>query len=633
MSFKRAAGGRRVLLVGLALMGVMGVSCSREPASALSRVAVLRFENLSPDVSLDWMGRAASDIIAHELDSGQTKVISPGTLHANPLTQSRPVSAPGESVERSAALADGATRIVMGQISQAGNRLILDVTESDATTGKTIQSFTVAAPDTGDLYSVADAAARHLSPKVNPFDSRNNEAIAFWARGMEETDYDKATGDYARAAQADPNFAQAWLAWSGTVSAHGDRAAAEKILAEAQQHANRFNDIDRARLKLASVQLTGDRAAVLAALNEFARLRPDDVDNVRAVADQNFTAHAFQAAASGYRRLTQLSPDDPAVWNQLGYTLMYSGDYNGAMSAIEHYQRLAPKDVNAIDSQGDIALAFGRFSEAEKFYDQSASRDPNFQNSTDLYKAAMARLMTGDVAGADKKFEAYIAARTNASDAAVPFRTAAWRFLSGRHDEGFAALTKLAAGPQPQMKALALTQMAIWDLELGRRDRALQESSDAIKSGAALPSTLIARFASEDIHSAAEWSARADRMLSAPQLVQVKPLALGYALYLSHQWQAAEALWKQLAERASPDDSITPVIYARILVGLNRVREAAPYVRLFPLVHPDGPQEFVGLAFPEIFDVRAVMLAAEGKSAEAEASRKIFRILWGTAGV
>ncbi len=610
------------------------VSCSRQPAATASRIAVLRFENVAPDPSTDWMGRAASEIITREISTGQTTVISTLALHANPLAQFRPVSAPGESAEFSAAVADGATRIVLGQISRAGNRLMLDVTERDPASGKTLETFTLASPDSGNLYALADAAARRLSPQVVPFESKNNQAIAAWAQAMEESDYSKANGDYARAVQADPDFASAWLAWLGTASARGDREAAAKILTEASQHANRFSDVNRSRLKLAGAQLNGDRAAALAAMNELGRLLPDDVDNLRAIADRNFAARQYATAVSGYRRLTQLTPNDALLWNQLGYALVYAGDHDGAMSALQTYQRLVPNDPNPFDSQGDAAFAFGRFAEAEKLYEQAAAKDPSFENSSDLYKAAEAHLMTGDVAGADKKFETYAAARRTAKDAALPFRTAQWRFLSGKHDEALASLATLLASPDPQFKApqfraLALTQKAIWEFQMGRRDAALQDSGEALKTGAASPTTLIARFASEDARTAADWSARAERMLASPQLAQLRPAALAYALYMSHDWQAAEPAWKLLVERSGPDDTISPVIYADILVELKRPRDAEPLVRLFPLPRPNGQQEFLSLAIPKIFDTRAAVLEAGGKIAEAEASRKVFKALWG----
>jgi tetratricopeptide (TPR) repeat protein len=611
-------------------LAVCLAGCSHQPPTGATRIAVLRFENLTPDVSLDWMGRAASEIIAQEISGGQT-VISPGALHANPNAMFRPVSAPGESVERGAALAEGATRIVSGQVSLVRNQLVLDITERDPISQKTLRNFTATVPGSGDLYGAADAAARQFSSRIVPFDTRNNQALASWARALEEPDPAKVTSEYASAVQADPDFASAWLAWARTANEHGDHAGAGKILAEAQQHAARFSELNRARVKLATAEFAGDRANVLAAMNEVGRLLPEDADNTRAIGDLNLSARQFSAAAAAYRRLTTLTPSAPPAWNQLGYALMYAGDFDGAMSALQTYQRLSPGDVNPIDSQGDVAFAFGRFADAGKLYAQASAKDPAFQNSADLYKAALAHLMTGDVPGADKKFDAYVAARRGAKDPMLGIRTAQWQFISGRHAEALASLGDLAkaAGP-PQLRTLMLTQVALWNLQLGHRDLALQESSDALKTGAASANTLIARFACEDAHGAVDWSARADRILGAPQLAQLKPAALAWALYLAHEWQAAEPLWKQLTDRAGSDDSITPAIYGQLLVELKRTKEAEPFVRLFPIPRPDQTQEFLSMVIPEIFETRAAVLAAQGKSSDADASRKVFHALSGS---
>ena len=334
-------------------------------------------------------------------------------------------------------------------------------------------------------------------------------------------------------------------------------------------------------------------------------------------------------------RSTQLTPDNGLAWNQLGYALMSAGDRDGAMSALQTYQRLLPNDANPLDSQGDIAFAFGRFSEAEKLYERAAALDPAFGNSAPLYKAAAALLMTGDIAGADKKFEAWVTARRAAKDPLTAIRSAQWSFISGRQTQALAALSSLASGVEPefkapQMKALVLTQMAVWDLQLGRRDRAMRESDEALKTGAPSATTLIVRFASEDAHTAADWSARAVRILGSPQLAQLKPIALAYALYIAQQWDAAAPAWKDLVDRSGPDDSITPMIYAQILVELKRPRDAEPHVRLFPIPHPESNQEFLSLVVPKVFDTRADVLASEGKAAESEASRKIFKTLWHT---
>jgi len=177
------------------------------------------------------MGRAASEVIARELAGGKTTVISGAALHNNPLAQQRALSAPGESTERDAAIAEGATRVVIGEISRVGNRLLIDVSERDPASGATLDNFSLSSPDRNDLYSLADAAAHHISPQVTAFETRNNEAIAAWARALEENDYAKVSDYYSRAVQADPQFASAWLSWAGAASGHGDRAEAANAVA------------------------------------------------------------------------------------------------------------------------------------------------------------------------------------------------------------------------------------------------------------------------------------------------------------------------------------------------------------------------------------------------------------------
>ena len=77
-------------------------------------------------------------------------------------------------------------------------------------------------------------------------------------------------------------------------------------------------------------------------------------------------------------------------------------------------------------------LMAGRLAEAEKFYLQAVEKDPNFNNNGALIKAALARLLTGDVPGANTLAERYLAARAEAKDPIVDYRRAEWTWISGR---------------------------------------------------------------------------------------------------------------------------------------------------------------------------------------------------------
>jgi tetratricopeptide (TPR) repeat protein len=538
--------------LALALLLAGSLACNRPIVSG--RIAVLRFENLTPDASLDWMGRAASAIVSSE------------------------ISAPGPAEG-----SEGATILVLGQLTRTGNRLTLDITKRDAIRQRNTESFSVSTADPNGLYALADAAARRLSPRIVPFETRDNQALAAWAQALEAPDAQQAIAGYQRAVQADPGFASAWLAWSSAVAAQGDRAEAERLLAEAQQHAASFTPTGLARL-------------------------------TRIVAEQNFNGRQFQQAALGYRKLVELEPAEAPAWNQLGYVLAYSGDYPGALAALRSYQKLtAPSDPNPLDSQGDVAFLTGRFSDAVQFYRQSSAKNPSFESSGSMLKSAYALLLAGDLPSARKQFEAYAAARQSAADPTLAFRKAEWLYLTGSRDAALAAMQALAANPNPQLKSAALTQAALWELQSGHRDRARQQSDAAIKTGAPSAITLIARFASENATTPADWSARLDRLLAAPQLAPIKPTALAYALYFAHLWQPAEPVWKRLAAQAPTDDALTGIFYARILVEQHRPLEAEPFVRFFPIPRATGIQEFYTLAVPEILNLRAAVNSAQGK--------------------
>ena len=149
----------------IALAALLLSACARQsPAPRIERIAILRFENLGPAVSDDWMGRAFSEVITEELAG------APG-IYAIPSNQMhgldrvlgpRPISVPGISAERSLALASGATRLGYGEYSVREGRLSARLTIEDLRTGK-MTNLVSAGPSghpAGDVFAVASELAR-----------------------------------------------------------------------------------------------------------------------------------------------------------------------------------------------------------------------------------------------------------------------------------------------------------------------------------------------------------------------------------------------------------------------------------------------------------------------------------------
>src|ERR1700722_14903541 len=147
----------------LACLLVCLTNCTR-PNGLSPRLAVLRFENLSGDPALDWMGRGFSEIISGELEgSPQRYVIQWRALHSlDAALGKRPAAAPGISAERTEALAAGADEILYGDFSVVRGLLRATVTQEDTVRRKTVRVISATGPLGDGIFPVAGALARQL---------------------------------------------------------------------------------------------------------------------------------------------------------------------------------------------------------------------------------------------------------------------------------------------------------------------------------------------------------------------------------------------------------------------------------------------------------------------------------------
>jgi Flp pilus assembly protein TadD len=76
----------------------------------------------------------------------------------------------------------------------------------------------------------------------------------------------------------------------------------------------------------------------------------------------------------------------------------------------------------------------------------------------DLLKAAYAKWLQGDLAGADREISQYLAFRTQQKDPLIAWRQAAWEYATGRQAAAEARLSNVA-GPAAD---LARSQLALW---------------------------------------------------------------------------------------------------------------------------------------------------------------------------
>jgi tetratricopeptide (TPR) repeat protein len=626
----------------IALAALLLAACIRQPpAPRIERIAILRFENLGPGVSDDWMGRAFSEVITAELAGAPGVYAIPSSrLHSlDRVLGPRPVSVPGISAERSLAFASGATRLGYGEYSVRGGRLSARLTIEDPRTGKMVKLVSAGPsghPAAGDVFAVASELARQVSRGVGPYGTNSLPALQAYMAAKESATTAATAQNLDRAIAADPDFGPPYRLLAQLKAQQQDRAAAGALLGQALARAGAMPPAERARLHLEAANLHGDSAARNDALTTLVALEPNDPAAWSSLAESCMNRRQYPRAVQAYRKLLEVEPEEVNALNQLGYAAAYAGSFDTAFEALRRYQALRPAEANPLDSQGDVNLLTGRLPQAESLYLQAAKKDPNFEAGGDLWKAAMARLMSGDGAGADQLAQQYIQAREAAKDPLAEYRKAEWSWVGGRRKSACQRLETFAraseTGPSREFASRAYSQLAVWRLVMGDRAAAAQLAQKAalLAGPSSAGAAMVARFLAEPPASSSEWSVRAERMFPNASEDSLRNFAMAYALLLGRQFQPASLLLKQLYDGANPEaDPSLPVMLAWTCLETGRANDAAPLLRFNPIPSTNGLSLFAPFYFPRIYYLRGLLAEKQGKPGEARANYQLFRQLSG----
>jgi tetratricopeptide (TPR) repeat protein len=399
-----------VLLIAAILMG----ACTRAPISS-PHYALLPFDNLTGDASLDWIARATPRIAAAEIS---------GTART--------------AASMNDAYLENANRFVHGYFTKQANALHLTVEVEDASTHKMVSTEQIDGP----VLASANALAKSLNPKAELFSTSNDEAVAAWGRG-----------DYEQAVTLDPSFGTAWLSWIETLARKGDTAGAIDIAKRALEHPVK-SEIDGLRIELIRANLEQDSHAEHEGLIKLTA-RVADPLLLANLGELEVRTREFALAEGDYKKILAVEPENPDALNKLGYAYGYQGKVSDAEAVFAQYSKLPGQEPNSFDSLGEVYFMNGKFADAEKAFVRAHDLNAAFLSGGDLRKAAYAHWLAGDLAGADKLFARYLDFRAKLKDPSVEGQHAAWEYATGRKDQAIAILQK---SPSPQ----AMEQVRVW---------------------------------------------------------------------------------------------------------------------------------------------------------------------------
>lgn len=545
---------RRACLV---LLCLLHCACSGDRRVA-GKIAILPFENLTSDPALDWVSRALAEVLRAQLTGGSD--VDPVVV---PVLREVPAS--------------GAAGILQGYFSIDGGRLRVQAVLENAPTNRTMLTASTAGPP-GRVLPLAASLAWQLDPRVRPFSTGSEAALRAYVEALGAADPAPA---FTRAIAADPGFGTAYVAWAEWLISRGVRAQAREVVSAGQGKGTRIPPVERARLGYLAAVLQGDRVAERRALVDLARTTPADASVYRMLANLDLAARAYPAAVQWYNKALEREPDNVALLNEAGYANAYARNLEAATQRLSRYRDLRPLEANPLDSLGDVHFYLGRFSQAENYYLEGYAKDTSFLFGGELYKAAWARLMTGDLKGADEAFGRFLQARQGLNDPLAPYRQAQWEYLTGRRKQAIARLDRMAQAPQPPLASLAAFQLSVWMLETGSPTRAFEAG----------PSQY----------------------------------AQACQLLLSKQFPEAATRVTKLYQQTSPaSPDPLDVLLAWALLETDRFNQAAELLATNPIPDPLREHPFLSLSFPRIFFLRGVVLEKQGRREEAKINYGLF---------
>jgi len=506
-------------------------------------------------------------------------------------------------------------------------RLRIRAAMEDLASNRMVDTYALDGPFRDGILPLATALAREIDSQARPFPTKSDQALQAFVKARASA-YGEAEKHYERAVVLDPDFGLAYVAWADLLARRGDVRQQRRVLSLAAARGDRLDAYSRIRLELLTAEQRGDAASRIRALTTLARENPLDPATAVSLAQAFTEQHDFAAAASWYRKAAALEPDNPLVWNQLGYAEAFARKLDGAVKALHEYEKLVPDDANPLDSLGDVHYCLGHFNESIKFYLQAFDKKPDGEAAfLHLWKAAHARLSAGDPVGADQLVARAVAARRHG---ALPFLEAVWLYNRGRREEAIRRM--LAVGRDNRdVKALAELQLAAWLAAAGDHAQARRHAEWAVQAFRGTASARIAgicKFVAQPEAPPAEWVARAAREFPPPAGDNLRQPALAYALLLGGHFSDAVEVLTELHLRDTPASPWQwNVLLAWALIETGKLAQALPLLETYsiPALGFDGQCAFSFLAFPHLFELKARALEADGRGKEARRWRDVYQ--------
>jgi tetratricopeptide (TPR) repeat protein len=243
---------------------------------------------------------------------------------------------------------------------------------------------------------------------------RNKRASAerFYMQGLgflARDDYARALPYFEKAADADPDYAEAWYQTGfcyGMLGRHADSLRASKqVIRLRPEWPATYSNMG------ASYYALGQFKEAVDAYRQAIRLEPYNADSHYALALAYGKLNQTQDEIQSLRRTVGLRPDHASAHERLALAYFRMKRYGEALAALEQLKVLKPTDAKVYNYLGETYIEMNRAGDAVEALNQAVNIDPSMERAR--YNLGRAFIKIGD---RDSAIAQYNILRTSDSD-------------------------------------------------------------------------------------------------------------------------------------------------------------------------------------------------------------------------